>query len=314
MKRRACALVLVVALTAAGAGAGQAFAPDLSPRPAPRAALHGADGWAPRPSRVPVYSGASVRPMPRPGMVPATAPRVSGGWGRAGLPPRARPLRAARPAVITQPSGGSPLAVLVSTRPEARPTPGYAAPIAAAPETRVIGREGRLCGDRDIRGVTLAPIPGAQPECGVERPVRVASVDGVTLSRPATVDCDTARALKTWVRDGVKPAVGRLGGGVASLRVVASYACRPRNGQPGGRISEHGRGKAVDVAAVTLRNGISLSVLNGWRDPVQKKLLKRMHAAACGPFGTVLGPEADKYHQDHFHLDTARHRSGPYCR
>jgi hypothetical protein len=27
-----------------------------------------------------------------------------------------------------------------------------------------------------------------------------------------------------------------------------------------------------------------------------------------------LGPDADRYHQDHFHLDTASHRSGPYCR
>jgi len=39
-----------------------------------------------------------------------------------------------------------------------------------------------------------------------------------------------------------------------------------------------------------------------------------MHRAACGPFGTVLGPNADRFHQDHFHFDTARHRSGPYCR
>jgi len=28
----------------------------------------------------------------------------------------------------------------------------------------------------------------------------------------------------------------------------------------------------------------------------------------------VLGPEAARYHQDHFHFDTARYRSGSYCR
>ena len=33
-----------------------------------------------------------------------------------------------------------------------------------------------------------------------------------------------------------------------------------------------------------------------------------------GGFGTVLGPESDQFHQDHFHFDTARHRGGPYCR
>ncbi len=60
--------------------------------------------------------------------------------------------------------------------------------------------------------------------------------------------------------------------------------------------------------------GTDLSVLRGWRDPAQSKVLKKMHKAACGPFGTVLGPNADKYHQDHFHFDTARYRSGAYCR
>jgi hypothetical protein len=39
-----------------------------------------------------------------------------------------------------------------------------------------------------------------------------------------------------------------------------------------------------------------------------------MHKAACGPFGTVLGPNSNRFHQDHFHFDTARYRSGSYCR
>jgi len=30
--------------------------------------------------------------------------------------------------------------------------------------------------------------------------------------------------------------------------------------------------------------------------------------------GTVLGPEANRFHRDHFHFDTAEYRSGPYCR
>jgi hypothetical protein len=39
-----------------------------------------------------------------------------------------------------------------------------------------------------------------------------------------------------------------------------------------------------------------------------------MHKSACGPFGTVLGPDADKYHKDHFHFDVAKHGNGAYCR
>ena len=112
----------------------------------------------------------------------------------------------------------------------------------------------------------------------------------------------------------MKPAVGRLGGGVHSLKVVAHYSCRTRNNQPGAKISEHGRGKAIDIAAINLKNGVALTVLKGWNDPVQGPSLKKVHAGACGPFGTVLGPRADRFHKDHFHFDTARHRGGPYCR
>ncbi|MGB5557749.1 MAG: extensin family protein, partial [Paracoccaceae bacterium] len=84
--------------------------------------------------------------------------------------------------------------------------------------------------------------------------------------------------------------------------------------QKGARISEHGKGRAIDVSAIVLKNGASMSVQKGWRDPAQGKVLKAMHRAACGPFGTVLGPNANKFHQDHFHFDTARYRSGSYCR
>ncbi len=57
-----------------------------------------------------------------------------------------------------------------------------------------------------------------------------------------------------------------------------------------------------------------MTVLNGWRNRVQGPMLKAMHAKACGTFGTVLGPHADRHHQDHFHLDVATHGYGPYCR
>ncbi len=150
--------------------------------------------------------------------------------------------------------------------------------------------------------------------CGIAEPVRLRAVDGITLSTPATINCNTARALQTWVQRSVVPSVGRTGGGVSSLRVVASYACRTRNNQPGARVSEHGRGNAIDIAGIGLANGTELTVLTGWRDRRQGQILRAMHSGACGPFGTVLGPNADRFHQDHFHFDVAAHRSGSYCR
>ena len=60
--------------------------------------------------------------------------------------------------------------------------------------------------------------------------------------------------------------------------------------------------------------GTVVSVLQGWKSSRWSKAMRRVHKSACGPFGTVLGPKADRYHQDHFHMDTARYRSGSYCR
>jgi hypothetical protein len=99
-----------------------------------------------------------------------------------------------------------------------------------------------------------------------------------------------------------------------SLRVAAHYACRTRNNQPGARISEHGKGRAIDISGLRLRDGTLITVRNGWNGAETGKILRRMHQGACGPFGTVLGPESDRFHLDHFHFDTARYRSGPFCR
>ncbi len=178
----------------------------------------------------------------------------------------------------------------------------------------IVGRRGSICGDRRIRGETIAPIAGRIRGCGVDQAVRVTQVDGVLLSTPATIDCPTAQALRQWVTETVKPTVGRLGGGVKSLQVFAHYACRTRNNQAGARISEHGRGRAIDIGAINLNNGSSITVLEGWRDRELGRLLRAMHKGACGPFGTVLGPDSDRFHQNHFHFDTARYRRGPYCR
>ena len=233
--------------------------------------------------------------------------------------PSARPetVEPARPGylVLVRSSKG----VVRSLRPMARPA-GLRGPARLQTGTVLqpvpvkAGKGRALCGRRSIRGETLSRIPGKLRGCGVKRPVRVSSVAGVALSRPAIMDCQTAKALETWLSKGVKPVVGRLGGGVAGLRVIADYSCRTRNSVPGAKISEHGKGRAIDIAAISLKNGAVLDVLRGWNDATQGKLLRRIHRAACGPFGTVLGPNADRHHRNHFHLDTARYRSGSYCR
>ena len=173
---------------------------------------------------------------------------------------------------------------------------------------------GAICGDPDIQGDVVGLVPGRIRGCGVQQGVRVKSVSGITLSQASVLDCTTAKALKKWVSQGMKPAVGTYGGGVRQIKVAAHYACRTRNNQPGARISEHGKGRAIDVSGFVMRDGSEISLLQGWGQRTTGAILRDMHKRACGVFGTVLGPDSNRFHRDHFHFDTARYRSGSFCR
>lgn len=203
-------------------------------------------------------------------------------------------------------------------RPDAPPKVRQAALIPAMGKRPKKGSNGqgigKICGDRDLQGVVVGRVPGKLAGCGIKNAVKLYSVNGVQLSTPATIECDTAHALKSWMERGMDKAVGRTGGGVVKLKVAAGYSCRTRNHKPGAKISEHGKGRAIDLSAFYLKNGDEISVLHDWGKGKYGRILRDMHRSACGPFGTVLGPNSDRAHRDHFHFDTARYRSGSYCR
>jgi len=171
-----------------------------------------------------------------------------------------------------------------------------------------------LCGIPDMYGERIDRIRG-EGACGVARPVRITAVGGIALTGArATVNCDTAEALSRWVERAVKPATRRANGGVASMRVAASYSCRTRNSQRGAKLSEHAKGNAIDISSFTFADGTVLTVEDDWGNGQGGRMLSEMHRKACGPFTTVLGPNADRFHQDHFHFDVEKRRSGTYCR
>lgn len=215
----------------------------------------------------------------------------------------ASPLGAFRP--VARPAAAKPL----SPRPQLRPK-GFAERAMARKRKRL---KGSVCGDPEIQGTNVGAVPG-RGACGISDAVRVREVAGVRLTQEALMNCDTADALKRWVTKSAKRELSSFGGGLAQLKVAAHYACRTRNNQPGARISEHGKGRAIDISAFIMRDGSKITVLQGWRAGKTSRAMKAMHKGACGPFGTVLGPNSDRFHQDHFHFDTARYRSGPYCR
>ncbi len=152
--------------------------------------------------------------------------------------------------------------------------------------------------------------------CEVPNPWRVYSVANVKFSQPATLNCGMVDPIYGWMQNQVQPAAQRsFGESVVSVDVAASYSCRPRNNVSGARMSEHGYGNAIDIAAFTLESGRKVTVADGWsggRD--ERGFLRTVRALACEDFMTVLGPGSDRHHRDHIHLDLQVRRSGNhYC-
>ncbi|MBI1385088.1 MAG: extensin [Rhizobiales bacterium] len=161
---------------------------------------------------------------------------------------------------------------------------------------------------------------GGPSVCGAMRPLAVHATDGgrTRLAPPATLRCPMVPALDRWMNEVVQPAAVRhIGAPIVEMKVAASYACRPRNHQAGAKLSEHGFANAIDFSVFRFANGREVSVLQGWRGRSgEQAFLREIHRGACGIFTTVLGPNADQAHRDHFHLDLARHgKPGrTYCR
>jgi hypothetical protein len=47
--------------------------------------------------------------------------------------------------------------------------------------------------------------------------------------------------------------------------------------------------------------------------PAEAMFLRRLHRGACGTFGTVLGPDANEAHRNHFHFDLAPRKRSAFC-
>ncbi|MCP5075862.1 MAG: extensin family protein [Rhodobacteraceae bacterium] len=218
-----------------------------------------------------------------------------------------------QPAVVT-----SRYAVSRSLQPKKRPKRLRVARVEPDRELPVrtvkYKKNGSVCGVRGIRGYSVRRVSGKIKGCGISKPVKITEIDGVKLTREALVGCDAAKSLYSWVNRSAKPTVGRKGGGLAKIQVIAGYSCRTRNSKPGAKLSEHAKGNAIDIAGFVLKDGSIISVERDWRSGSKSRTLKKLHKTACGPFGTVLGPNSDRHHRDHFHFDVARYRSGTYCR
>jgi hypothetical protein len=152
--------------------------------------------------------------------------------------------------------------------------------------------------------------------CGIRDGYTISAMGNVNFSEPAKVTCSVANTFNDWLQGSVQSrAQEAYGEPVVSVKIAASYACRPRNNVRGAKLSEHGMGNAIDVAGFTLESGREVTVLGDYYGDNQSRgFFRGVRADACGPFHTVLGPGSDANHNDHLHLDLQKERGGgPYC-
>jgi hypothetical protein len=137
--------------------------------------------------------------------------------------------------------------------------------------------------------------------------VLLADKSRIEIKPAPVVQCPFAEQLAGWLRDDAAPRIAALGASLRTVETFDDFECRPRNRQANGKLSEHGKGNAVDVRAFALSNGtaIALTDVNAPKD-----LRESLRTSACARFTTVLGPGSDSSHESHVHLDLLQRSNG----
>ncbi|WP_259989696.1 extensin family protein [Sulfitobacter sp. S190] len=196
------------------------------------------------------------------------------------------------------PDAWNPTKPLVVTDPVTALTDWKLARAVASPET---------CLAALSTGATAQPVADLvadNPRCGISPNVALRGVDGVDVA-PLNTRCQTALRLAMWSRHGIAPAArDLLGSDIARIHHFSSYSCREirTTSGSGGRMSTHATADAIDISGVTLSDGRRIDLRADWNDPARGAFLRAIRDTACTWFGTVLGPDYNRLHADHFHL------------
>jgi hypothetical protein len=281
---------------------------------------------AAKPAPTPVAPPATAAlPATKPAAAP-TAPAVT----TAALPASLAPVPAAKPTVAAPAAAPAAAATTAVVPPTAaatatatpaalKPTPAPFPTPSAAPKVPAEGTTSCAIALAAFH-VKVAPASGlGEGECRVAAPVTVTGIDDIAVNPKALIDCATAATLAAWLQDTIAPkAQAMLGQKLTAIRVLDGYDCRTVNNVKGANLSEHARGRAVDIGAFKVGDRwINVTFAKDLSE-VDAKFLDAVRKAACGPFTTVLGPGSDPQHYNHFHVDlqqrqTAGPSKGLYC-
>ena len=164
----------------------------------------------------------------------------------------------------------------------------------------------------DVAFTALEPVG----EGACRREDRLLLPDSALSPRDAQLTCPVAVGLEMWVRQDVQRiAEEELGSRVARIEQLGTYSCRRMYGASDAPWSEHATGNALDIAGFVLEDGRLISVLRDWNgDDAEARFLRTVRDAACASFGTVLSPDYNAAHADHFHFDQGRNPAFGACR
>jgi peptidoglycan hydrolase-like protein with peptidoglycan-binding domain len=182
--------------------------------------------------------------------------------------------------------------------------------------------------------------------CGAPAPILLKSLGSepkIAMDPPATVTCALAKTLSAWLNETVQPEAKALFNSPVVKLDAASYACRNRNDGVDQPLSEHALANAIDISDFVLASGQQIAVIENWpKGPAnpplplpnpsrvssetfkvqrvavslgdrERDFLESVHDEACKIFGTVLGPNADEAHKNHFHVDMKQRRGASFC-
>ena len=167
------------------------------------------------------------------------------------------------------------------------------------------------------QGSQFDPVPDAYygAGCSTLGTINLASLQGddsrFSVSNLRKVSCPLAEAFARWARYGVDRAARQeLGSPLARIETYGSYSCRNIAGS--GKRSAHAQAQAIDIAAFVLADGQRITLLDGWNGtPRERAFLRVVFKSACKRFGTVLGPDYNAAHANHFHVELG---GGGFCR
>ena len=130
---------------------------------------------------------------------------------------------------------------------------------------------------------------GDQPNgnCSIGNAVRITKFRATNISSPLVMNCRAALQTARWL-EAIE---------ATNITHMGTYNCRKQRGS--GLVSEHSFANAIDVSEI---NGANLA--RDWgKGNAKSEFLLSAQKRACDYFNNVVGPDDNKAHTDHFHLD-----------